>query len=191
MSCKRAALRTQQVDNSRRVTIEDEVEAEADMITTEPVTQNVELPTLPTEASSSEITLENYRRAANTASHCLFPNCVNTSLHNMTVSFRAMVLSTHKYYISIHSRVCTEHRTSNEWGNLYDSSNSLRTFTPQQVEHRFSFVNAFKPYLDLSNVEGIHEIEENIFFFGLEGPNKTISLFWRKFLAYKKCTMEC
>ncbi|XP_045504504.1 uncharacterized protein LOC123701151 [Colias croceus] len=159
MSCKRAALRTQQVDNIRRVPIEDvEVEAEADTIATEPVTQNVEVPTLPTEASSSEITLENYRRAANTASHCLFPNCGNTSLHNMTDSFRAMVLSTYKYYIPIHSRVCTEHRTSNEWANLYD-------FTPQQVEHIFSFVNAYKPCLDFSKVESIHEIEENIFFF--------------------------
>lgn len=117
--CKRAALRTQQVDNIRRVPIEDvEVEAEADTIATELVTQNVEVPTLPTEASSSENTLENYRRAANTASHCLFPNCGNASLHNMTDSFRAMVLSTYKYYIPIHSRVCTEHRTSNEWGNL-------------------------------------------------------------------------
>ncbi|KAL4713135.1 hypothetical protein ACJJTC_004521 [Scirpophaga incertulas] len=69
MSCKRAAQRNQQVDDVRRVII-DEGE---DLVATELVIQNEEAPT---EAISGDITLENYKRAANTASHCLFP--VNT-----------------------------------------------------------------------------------------------------------------
>lgn len=80
-------------------------------------------------------------------------------------SFRATILSTYKYYIPVLSRVCTEHRMSNEWSNLYDSSNSISTFTSQQVEHIFSFVNAFKPFFNFTNVEAIHEIEDNTFFF--------------------------
>ncbi|KAL4708467.1 hypothetical protein ACJJTC_014349 [Scirpophaga incertulas] len=118
MSCKRAAQRNQQVDDVRRVII-DEGE---DLVATELVIQNEEAPT---EAISGDITLENYKRAANTASHCLFPGCTNTNLHNMTDSFRATVLSTYRYYIPVHSRVCMEHRQSNEWSILYNSSNSI------------------------------------------------------------------
>ncbi|KAF9820224.1 hypothetical protein SFRURICE_010216 [Spodoptera frugiperda] len=68
-------------------------------------------------------------------------------------------------FIPVHSRVCSEHRLSNQWSDLFDSSNSIRTFTLEQVEHVFSFVNAFKPYLNFTIVEGIQEIEDNIFFF--------------------------
>lgn len=169
MSCKRAAIRIEHVDEARGAhsTTEEALQAsieagDSEQITVEPANETLEVPS---EVGFSNITLENYRRAANTASHCLFPECSNINLHNMADSFRATILSTYKYYIPVHSRVCTEHRLSNEWSNLYDSSTSMSTFTSQQVEHIFSFVNAFKPYLDFTNVEAIQEIEENIFFF--------------------------
>ncbi|XP_047024539.1 uncharacterized protein LOC124633388 [Helicoverpa zea] len=174
MSCKRAAIRIEHADDARGVATTEEVQVEttteevqvetgdSELITAEPVHESLDLPSV---VAPSEIMLENYRRAANTASHCLFPQCNNINLHNMADSFRATILSTYQYYIPVHSRVCTEHRLSNQWSNLYNSSNSIRTFTLQQVEHIFSFVNAFKPYLDFTNVEAIQEIEDNIFFF--------------------------
>ncbi|KAH9642810.1 hypothetical protein HF086_012304 [Spodoptera exigua] len=183
MSCKRAAIRIEHADDARGVATTEEVQVEttteevqvettteevqvetgdSELITAEPVHESLDLPSV---VAPSEIILENYRRAANTASHCLFPQCNNINLHNMADSFRATILSTYQYYIPVHSRVCTEHRLSNQWSNLYNSSNSIRTFTLQQVEHIFSFVNAFKPYLDFTNVEAIQEIEDNIFFF--------------------------
>ncbi|KAF9823579.1 hypothetical protein SFRURICE_011885 [Spodoptera frugiperda] len=165
MSCKRAAIRIDHADDARGVYTTEEVEVEtgdSEPFTAEPVHENLDVPS---EVASSEIMMENYRRAANTASHCLFPQCSNINLHNLSDSFRATILSTYKYYIPVHSRVCSEHRLSNQWSNLFDSSNSIRTFTLEQVEHVFSFVNAFKPYLNFTTIEGIQEIEDNIFFF--------------------------
>lgn len=165
MSCRRAAVRVELIDENRGVSTMEEVDVES--INTEPVTAEPvnESPDISPETVSGDITLGNYRRAANTASHCLFPQCGNNNLHSMADSFRATILSTYKYYIPVHSRVCTDHRHSNAWDILFDSSNSIRTFTAQQVEHVFSFVNAYKPNLDFSSVEAVQLIEDNIFFF--------------------------
>lgn len=127
MSCKRAAIRIDHADDARGVYTTEEVVVEtgdSEPFTAEPVHENLEVPS---EVASSEIMMENYRRAANTASHCLFPQCSNINLHNLSDSFRATILSTYKYYIPVHSRVCSEHRLSNQWSDLFDSSNSIRT----------------------------------------------------------------
>ncbi|CAK1593155.1 unnamed protein product [Parnassius mnemosyne] len=82
-------MRIEQVDEARRVSTTREVDLEtcdSEPIASQPVHESLEMPS---EVVSSNITLENYRRAANTASHCLFPQCTNINLHNMADSFRA------------------------------------------------------------------------------------------------------
>lgn len=83
MSCKRAATRIEHADDARGVSTTEEVEVEtgdSEPYTAEPVHESLEVPSV----ASSEMTMENYRRAANTASHCLFPQCTNINLHNLS-----------------------------------------------------------------------------------------------------------
>uniref|UniRef100_A0A2A4J1P3 UBX domain-containing protein 4 n=1 Tax=Heliothis virescens TaxID=7102 RepID=A0A2A4J1P3_HELVI len=72
-SCKRAATRIEHADDGRGVATTEEVQVDTDnseIMTAEPVHESLDQPSVVTP---NEITLENYRRAANTASHCLFP----------------------------------------------------------------------------------------------------------------------
>lgn len=83
MSSKRAAIRIRRGDEARSVSSTEVVltgdsepisveTGDSDSITVEPVNVSLEEPS---QVVSSHITLLNYRRAANTASHCLFPQC--------------------------------------------------------------------------------------------------------------------
>ncbi|KAL4720752.1 hypothetical protein ACJJTC_015078 [Scirpophaga incertulas] len=54
---------------------------------------------------SSTIKLLNYKRAPNTASHCIFYGCANANLHTVSDPLRATILSTHNFYIPKLARV--------------------------------------------------------------------------------------
>lgn len=98
------------------------------------VTQNV-------PAQGVTITLDNYRRAPNTAAQCIFSYCTNRELHRISDDLRIKVIIDHHFYLPIHARVCTDHLLSNIWDTLYNSENSNAVFTVEQVEHMFSFIN--------------------------------------------------
>ncbi|CAH2088882.1 unnamed protein product [Euphydryas editha] len=56
--------------------------------------QEGQLPMESNELShSSEVVLPNYKRAANTSNHCVFPNCRTTTLHTISNKLQALVLS--------------------------------------------------------------------------------------------------
>ncbi|XP_041988982.1 uncharacterized protein LOC121740371 [Aricia agestis] len=114
----------------------------------------------PSMASNQGLVLPNYRRAANSNNHCVFPNCNSTTLHSISDKLRAIVLSNHNYYLPSLARVCGPHLTSNSWEILYDSENSMTMFTVDQIQHVFSFVNAFNPTLDFENLQ---EMDDRVF----------------------------
>lgn len=169
---KRSALRTQETRDARSLTLED---ANDSSLRSEPEQDSEQILEVEGNRSSGipdvivqpEIFLPNYKRAANTASHCLFMGCTNDQLHTMSDSLRATVLRSNNYYIPVLARICVEHLHGNNWDSLYNSSNSISTFTVQQIEHVFSFVNAFKNYVDFSSIEAIQNIDDNLFFTGL------------------------
>ncbi|XP_072936633.1 uncharacterized protein [Epargyreus clarus] len=108
------------------------------------------------------IILNNYKRAANTASHCIFPECTSNSLHRVSDSLRFQILIDHKFYVPRHARICDNHVRSNLWGTLYESQNSYSTFDAEHVEHVFSFLN--QPNPDFNNVLSM---EDHLFFYWL------------------------
>lgn len=110
--------------------------------------------------NTQRIVLPNYRRAANSNNHCVFPHCNSTTTHGISDKLRALVLNNHNYYMPKLARVCSEHVMSNSWETLYDSENSIETFTAEQIQHVFSFVNAFNPTLDFENVG---EMDDRVF----------------------------
>lgn len=111
----------------------------------------------------NQIILPNYKRAPNTASHCVFTGCDNLNLHTLSDSLRSTILSNYKYYIPKLARVCRSHLYGNTWDTLYDSESSLNSFTAEQIEHVFSFANAFKPILDFSSIESVQEMDHHLF----------------------------
>ncbi|CAG4980978.1 unnamed protein product [Colias eurytheme] len=170
LKCRRSALRAQEIEGLRSSTPVEEIRPEPD-VSNQVIEHHVEAEEDRQEDSNvpdqpvAEIILQNYRRAANTASHCLFAGCVNTSLHTISDSFRATILGHYKFYIPLLARVCAEHLYGNNWDSLYDLPSSIKTFTVQQIEHVFSFVASEKTYLDFSTLETIQEIDDNLFFY--------------------------
>lgn len=115
-------------------------------------TQNIE---------SGTMVLPDYRRAANTGNHCLFPDCNNIgTLHSVSDKLRSVILSNHKYYVPKLARICSIHLFRNSWDSLYESENSINVFNVEHVQHIFSFVNAFNPTLDFENLQ---EMDDQIF----------------------------
>lgn len=131
----------------------------------EAVEETPEIQNSPPAQQIAEIGLPNYRRAANTASHCLFTGCTNDGLHTISDSLRATVLNNNNYYIPPLARICVEHLYGNNWDDLYSSPSSISTFTVQQIEHVFSFVNKYRPFLDFASIEGIQEMDHNLFYY--------------------------
>ncbi|XP_023940272.2 uncharacterized protein LOC112047391 [Bicyclus anynana] len=103
------------------------------------------------------VTLPDYRRAPNSTHSCVFPNCNSNSFHNISDKLRATVLHNHKYYLPKLARICDQHLTSNSWDTLFECENSIETFTVEQIQHVFSFVNAFSPTLDFDDLENMDE----------------------------------
>ncbi|KAL4703644.1 hypothetical protein ACJJTC_000315 [Scirpophaga incertulas] len=57
------------------------------------------------EDDTEETTINlDYRRAANTASHCVFRGCQNSDLHRISDALRATVVKQYKYYMPSHVR---------------------------------------------------------------------------------------
>ncbi|CAH2109329.1 unnamed protein product [Euphydryas editha] len=110
--------------------------------------------------SVNEVTLPDYRRAANTNHHYVFPNCGNDILRSISEKLRAIMLNTHNYYLPQQARVCDDHLMGNTLDTLFHSQNSYASFTVQQIQHVFSFVNALNVSIDFENVD---EMDESVF----------------------------
>lgn len=77
----------------------------------------------------------------------------STTQHSISDKLRAIILSNYKYYLPKEARICNDHLMANMWDTLFDSQNSYSKFTIQQIQHVFSFVNAFNPSIDFENIE--------------------------------------
>ncbi|KPJ07451.1 hypothetical protein RR48_08464 [Papilio machaon] len=147
---KRESQRMNRIDDARSQQSVPEVTQSQDFVSPDQSTLNV------------EIILPNYRRAANTNNHCVFPHCSNTTLRGISDQLRAIVLNSYHYYLPELARICDEHLESYTWDTLFDSDKSISTFTARQIQHVFSFVNAFNPTLDFKNIE---EMDERLFIY--------------------------
>ncbi|CAH2105465.1 unnamed protein product [Euphydryas editha] len=123
--------------------------------------------------SVNEVTLPDYRRAANTNHHCVFPNCGSRILRSISEKLRAIILSTHNYYLPQQARVCDDHLMGNTWDTLFHSQNSYATFTVQQIQHVFSFVNAFNASIDFENVD---EMDDRVFQYWIGRTKESFNL---------------
>ncbi|XP_023954035.2 uncharacterized protein LOC112057726 isoform X2 [Bicyclus anynana] len=150
---KRKALRTKSV-------VEVNNEPEEDMSMDNKSHENLKDPEVPKQ-NVYNVVLPNYRRAKINTHRCVFANCTSKGkLRSVYDNVRALVLNRHKYYLPKLSRVCDEHLAAHDWDILYDSPNSMDTFSVEQIEHVFSLVNAYSPNMDFEN---INEMDESVF----------------------------
>ncbi|KAL4720373.1 hypothetical protein ACJJTC_014030, partial [Scirpophaga incertulas] len=84
-----------------------------------------------TQSSGSLITLPSIRRAAATASRCIFTECDDHEKLNVPESKRRRILIDFNFYIPINARICLFHLGSNLFHELYSAQNSLNTFTAE------------------------------------------------------------
>lgn len=92
----------------------------------DPHEQDIFRPSGTQNTESGTVVLPDYKRAANTSSHCLFPDCNNIgTLHSVSDKLRFVILSNHKYYVLKRTRVCGIQLFRNSWDNLYQSENSI------------------------------------------------------------------
>ncbi|XP_075984951.1 uncharacterized protein LOC142982375 [Anticarsia gemmatalis] len=156
---KRETLRINRIDELR---IPDEMpQIEENVIHDHEPPQNLHVDETARPNIIENITLPDYRRAANTGNHCVFTDCTNTgTLHSISDELRAIILRSHKYYLPKLARVCGDHLSVNSWDSLYEAENSITTFNAEQIQHVFSFVNAYNPTLDFKNID---EMDERIF----------------------------
>ncbi|KAL4709762.1 hypothetical protein ACJJTC_004598 [Scirpophaga incertulas] len=87
-----------------------------------------------TQSSGSLITLPSIRRAAATASRCIFTECDDHEKLNVPESIRRRILIDFNFYIPINARICLFHLGSNLFHELYSAQNSLNTFTAEYIE---------------------------------------------------------
>ncbi|XP_045455076.1 uncharacterized protein LOC123664602 [Melitaea cinxia] len=152
---KREAVRMNNQDENRQPLIEitDNEQQEQNR----PAPAEIPQSELTSTMETQRIVLPDYRRAANSTHTCVFPNCSSNTLHNISDKLRATILHNHKFYLPKLARVCGEHLSINLWDTLYDSENSIQTFTVDQIQHVFSFVNQFNPSLDFENLQDMDE----------------------------------
>ncbi|RVE41315.1 hypothetical protein evm_014038 [Chilo suppressalis] len=150
---------------------EPDSQEQTDNLTPEQVLSSSPEPDVP--VVSNDIVLPNYRRGPNTASHCLFYGCDRvTNLHQISDPLRVTILHIYNYYIPNLARICSEHLQQNNWDSVYDSENSISSFTAQQVEHIFSFVHPSNQLLDFSSLESVQNMDDHLFGYWI-GLNKS------------------
>ncbi|XP_045456110.1 uncharacterized protein LOC123665925 [Melitaea cinxia] len=155
---KREAVRMNNQDENRQPLIE--ITDNEQQKQSRPAPAEIPQSELTSTVETQRIVLPDYRRAANSTHTCVFPNCSSNTLHNISDKLRATILHNHKYYLPKLARVCSEHLSINLWHTLYDSENSIQTFTVDQIQHVFSFVNQFNPSLDF---ESLQDMDERLF----------------------------
>lgn len=124
--------------------------------------------------TTNTISMQNYRRAANSAAYCIFPNCDSNDLHRINDDIRIYIIQDYHYYIPEFARVCSRHLNENSWDVLYDSENSSAVFTVDQIEHMFSFINVKRPI----NFNDVLSMSDHLFLYwiGLSKDNFQILL---------------
>ncbi|KAF9423713.1 hypothetical protein HW555_001039 [Spodoptera exigua] len=105
----------------------------------------------------SEINLPNYKRAANTSSHCVFHGCTNEQqLHVVPTFIKKMLIATFNFYIPRSTRVCEVHLNLNVWHLLLENNNIFSNFTATQIE---DIVSLAKLELPTFNFERVSEMQ--------------------------------
>lgn len=105
------------------------------------------------------IMLPNYKRAANTSSHCIFSGCANRSWHLIPSFIKQMLIKELRYYVPACARVCETHLYSNEWHLLPEISNCGNNFTANQIEDCIAIAARDANTFDFENV---HEMPNHI-----------------------------
>lgn len=146
-------LRNQPVQNEQvqNIPVQDQPVEE------QPVQDQVQL-------QPSFVTPRGYKRASNTARHCIFTNCRNVVAHNVPLYAKFQLLHNHNFYIPELARVCNAHFMRNDWVDLLNTT-SHENF---DSTHVVGMMNLYKwgieqrSNLDFKNIE---EIEDNEFHF--------------------------
>ncbi|KAL4721729.1 hypothetical protein ACJJTC_010696 [Scirpophaga incertulas] len=99
-----------------------------------------------TQSSGSLITLPSIRRAAATASRCIFTECDDHEKLNVPESIRRRILIDFNFYIPINARICLFHLGSNLFHELYSAQNSLNTFTAEYIEDMVFLLREVKQF---------------------------------------------
>ncbi|KAL4720235.1 hypothetical protein ACJJTC_001464 [Scirpophaga incertulas] len=109
-----------------------------------------------TQSSGSLITLPSIRRAAATASRCIFTECDDHEKLNVPESIRRRILIDFNFYIPINARICLFHLGSNLFHELYSAQNSLNTFTAEYIEDMVFLLREVKQF-DFSHPENMDD----------------------------------
>lgn len=86
----------------------------------------------------------NLARASNTASHCIFRDCLNESRLRIPNSRKAHMLSYYNFYIPPSARVCNEHIMTHDWDQLL-SGNVSQEFN---VDHILDIISIYRTALE-------------------------------------------
>lgn len=91
------------------------------------------------------ISLDNYKRAADTSSRCIFKPCRYPDRLTTPKSIKERLLIDYSFFIPSHARICTYHQTNShkEWSDLVNSS-SITDFTVAHLEDLFSVLKNTK-----------------------------------------------
>ncbi|KAJ8705979.1 hypothetical protein PYW07_010756 [Mythimna separata] len=91
------------------------------------------------------ITLDDYKRTADTSSHCIFKNCRNSDRALIPKSIKERLLLDYSFYLPTHSRICKEHQINSHevWRELVDNA-TITDFTAEHIENIFSILQNVK-----------------------------------------------
>lgn len=111
------------------------------------------------EQGNPNFNLQGYTRAANTASRCLFQNCINVVTREVPMYVKFHLLHNHNFYIPQLARVCNQHIRRNDWEELI----AQRVIHEFNSEHVLEIINLYKwgleqnSQLDFENIDGIND----------------------------------
>ncbi|RVE41952.1 hypothetical protein evm_013392 [Chilo suppressalis] len=115
-----------------------------------------------------EIILPNYKRAANTSTHCVFNGCgFGQHLHVIPLFIKKMLIEKYNLYVARSTRVCETHLSLNIWHVLLENNNVFINFTANQIEDLINIAKSEKPILNFENVAQM----QNVICHYWTGPN--------------------
>lgn len=101
--------------------------------------------------------IADYRRAANTARHCIFPDCDRSSLRRIPGVIKRFMLMKHNYYIPPNARICQPHLEVHEWEELLEVQPGEHNFSSAHITDMLNTMkaSATSPQIDFNEVESI------------------------------------
>lgn len=113
----------------------------------------------PVPAPAPEINLPNYKRTANTSTHCVFNYCAfEQHLHVIPGFIKKMLVKKHNLYISSNTRVCETHLNMNIWHTLLENNNLFTNFTANQIEDVISISKSDTPTFNFEQVSQMENV---------------------------------